>query len=484
MSIKEERPRNARTRRQPPGVTGDVIQPGKDWMERVHGFPLLPDEQPVTTVRDSLYALIPLGPREEKLISTPAFLRLQHVKQLGFVYRVWPGATHTRYEHSLGCYHLAVRALRGLLQRGEDGGLAGVSVSSVQILVVAALLHDIGHYPFSHTIEELGHPIILHERVGRSIIESSEIATILEQDYHLSPERVADFIDPPRTKALPADDELLSHLLSGALDVDKLDYLPRDARACNVPYGGVDVARLQGSLRVHPNVHGQRRIVVTHKGISPLHSLLHARQEMFDNIYWHHTSRALQVMLMRAVQEALLAGVVQVSQLVGLDDASLLALLREERMPTSSRGLTEDLQLRRPYKGVVEISRMAGRLFNRLDALYWNAHRRRHIEQALSAELSRVLEMEIADYEVLFDIPRPEKWEMDVWVTFGANPPVGMEELVPWVQATGLQPDDLARYEQHQRRIRVVAAERLRALLRARLDDLLLPALETLVVME
>src|SRR5438874_4624739 len=484
MSIKEERPRNARTRRQPPGVTGDVIQPGKDWIERVHGFPLLPDEQPVTTVRDSLYALIPLGPREEKLISTPAFLRLQQVKQLGFVYRVWPGATHTRYEHSLGCYHLAVRALRALLQRGEDGGLAGVSITSIQTLVVAALLHDIGHYPYSHTIEELGYPIVNHEKVGRWIIENSEIATILERDYHLSPERVADFIDPPQTKALPAGDELLSHLLSGALDVDKLDYLPRDARACNVPYGGVDVVRLQGSLRIHPNVLGQRRIVVTHKGISPLHSLLHARQEMFDNIYWHHTSRAFQVMLMRAVQEALLAGTLQVSQLVGLDDASLLSLLREERMPASSRVLAEDLQLRRPYKGVVEISRMAGRLFNRLDALYWNANRRRHIEQALSAELSRVLEMEIADYEVLFDIPRPEKWEMDVWVTFGANPPVGMEELVPWVQATGLQPDDLARYEQHQRRIRVVAAERLRALLRARLDDLLLPALETLVVME
>src|SRR5205807_5657356 len=150
---------------------------------------------------------------------------------------------------------------------------------------------------------------------------------------------VADFIDPPKTKALPAGDELLSHLLSGALDVDKLDYLPRDARACNVPYGGVDVVRLQGSLRIHPNVLGQRRIVVTHKGISPLHSLLHARQEMFDNIYWHHTSRALQVMLMRAVQEALLAGVVQVSQLVGLDDASLLRLLAHPSMPTTSRAL-------------------------------------------------------------------------------------------------------------------------------------------------
>src|SRR5947209_16734191 len=454
-----------------------------NWTDTL-GFPLLPDEQPTNIVRDSLYDLIPLGPREEKLINTAAFLRLQRIKQLGFVYRVWPGATHTRFEHSLGCYHLTVRALRSLLQRGEDGGLYGISISSIQTLVVAALLHDIGHYPFSHTIEELGPPIIRHEQVGRTIIEQGEIATILERDYHLSPERVADFIDPPKTKVLPADDELLSHLLSGALDVDILDYLPRDARACNVPYGGVDVARLQGSLRVHPNVHGQRRIIVTHKGISPLHSLLHARQEMFDNIYWHHTSSALQVMLMRAVQEALLAGVVQVSQLVGLDDASLLSLLREERMPASSRVLAEDLQLRRPYKGVVEISRMAGRLFNRLDALYWNANRRRHIEQALAAELARVLDMEIADYEVLFDIPRPEKWEMDVWVTFGAHPPLGMSELMTWVQATGLQSDDLARYEQHQRRIRIVVAERLRPLLRARLEDLLLPMLETLVAIE
>src|SRR5574337_420353 len=155
------------------------------------GMPLLPDEQPRSTVRDSLYDLIPLGPREEKLIGTAPFLRLQKIKQLGFVSRVWPGATHTRYEHSLGCYYLAVRALRSLLQQGDDGGLFGVSVSSVQTLVVACLLHDIGHYPFSHTIEELGYPIIAHEKVGRSIIENSEIATILERDYHLSPERVA-----------------------------------------------------------------------------------------------------------------------------------------------------------------------------------------------------------------------------------------------------------------------------------------------------
>jgi len=448
----------------------------------VNGYPLLPDEQPVITVRDSLYDLIPLGPREEKLISTIPFLRLQKIKQLGFVYRIWPGATHTRYEHSLGCYYLAVRALRSLLQRGNDGGLDGISISSVQTLIVAALLHDIGHYPFSHTIEELGKPIIAHEKVGRSIIEKSEIATILERDYSLSPERVADFIDPPKTKALSLDDELLQSLLSGALDVDKLDYLPRDARACNVPYGGVDVARLQSALRIYPNVQGQRRIVVTHKGISPLHSLLHARQEMFDNIYWHHTSRALQTMLMRAVQDALLSGTLRVEQLVGLDDASLLSILANSAMPTSSRALTEALELRQPYKRAIEISRPAGHLYNRLDALFWDAQRRRRLEQLLASELASALETEIADYEVLLDIPRPEKWEMDVHVTF-ANPPVGMNSLVTWVQATGLQPDDLARYEQHQRRISVVVPDRLRPPLQAHRDDLLLPTLEKLVEM-
>lgn len=435
------------------------------------GQPLLPDEQAVSTVRDSLYDLIPLGSRELKIIGSMPFLRLQQVKQLGFVYRVWPGATHTRYEHSLGAYYLMLRALRALLQRGDNGGLDEIAPDSIRAVLVATLLHDIGHYPFSHTIEELGAPIILHEKVGRAIIEKSEIATILEHDYRLAPERVADLIDPPKHKALHPDDELLSSLLSGALDVDKLDYLPRDARACNVPYGGVDMSRLQAALRVHP-VNGQRRIVVTHKGISPLHSLLHARQEMFDNIYWHHTGRAFQMMLLRAVHEALLSEALNVERLMGLNDASLLALLGGQEMPASTRALTEALQARQPYKGVLEISRMAGRLYNRLDALFWDTRRRRQVELSLAAGLATLLEVEIADYELLLDIPRPERWEMDVWVTYD-HPPVGMEALVPWVEATGLQPDDLARYEQHQRRIRVLVTERLRDPLLSRKAEVL-----------
>jgi hypothetical protein len=454
-----------------------MVQIGKQpvWQDET-GYPLLPDEQPVSIVRDSLYDLIPLGPRELKLINTSAFLRLQQVKQLGFVYRIWPGATHTRYEHSLGCYHLMVRALRALLSRGDEGGLNGIATNSIRMMLAAALLHDIGHYPFSHTIEDLGAPILNHEKVGRSIIEKGEVATILERDYEVSPERVADVIDPPLGRALPPGDELLSSLLSGALDVDKLDYLPRDARACNVPYGGVDVARLLGALRVHDDVQGERCIVVTDKGISPLHSLLHARQEMFDNIYWHHTNRALQIMLIRAVYDALVTETLQAEQLVGLTDEALLNLLASDRMPVSARALANDLNMRRPYKVVLEVSPAAGNCFRRLEALFWDVQRRRRVEHKLAAELAQSLDMEIADYEVLLDIPRPEKWDMDVWISF-AHPPIGMKPLMKWVEATGLQPDDLARYEQHQRRIRIVVVERLRSLLLSRKCDLLLPML-------
>jgi len=129
---------------------------------------------------------------------------------------------------------------------------------------------------------------------------------------------------------------------------------------------------------------------------------------------------------------------------------------------------------------VIEISRLAGLLFRRLDALFWDSERRRRVEQQLAAELATALETEIADYEILFDIPRPEKWEMDVWISFD-HPPIGMEPLMTWVEVTGLQSDDLARYELHQRRIRVVVAERLRPLILAHTDDVLLPALDKLL---
>src|SRR5262249_58964553 len=178
----------------------------------------------------------------------------------------------------------------------------------------------------------------------------------------LSPAPVAPGRGPPQERPLPSSDAVLMRLLSGPLDVDKLDYLLRDARGCNVPYGGVDVTRLLGSLCVHETPDGPR-LGVSDKGVSPLNSLLHARQEMFDNVYWHHTNRAMMAMLLRAAQEALAAGALGSETLAGHDDASLLALLGAEGMPEGTRELVGALRMRQPYKVALEVSARAGKLF-------------------------------------------------------------------------------------------------------------------------
>ncbi|MBF6589320.1 MAG: HD domain-containing protein [Ktedonobacterales bacterium] len=466
-------PSTGATRRQRARDLGNV--PATLWDGAAAGEPALPDSAPVTTLRDSLYEVIPLDQLTLDLISTPAFVRLQGIKQVGFVYRVWPGATHTRFEHSLGVYFLMLRALRTLLAHPETRSALSHDATDLRTLLAAALLHDIGHYPFSHAIEELGHPIEPHERSGRYAIEHGALAAALER-HRLSPARVADLVDPPRGQALPPSDALLISLLSGPLDVDKLDYLPRDARACNVPYGGVDVTRLLASLRVVEAAAG-RRMGVSEKGISPLNSLLHARQEMFDNVYWHHTNRAMMAMLLRAVQEALEVGRLQPAELAHHDDASLLAYLGGASMPLGTRELVAALRLRQPYKVLLEVSARAGKLFNRLDALFWDQPKRRRVEIALAAALAEALGVPVASHDVLVDIPKPEKWEMDVLVRF-SHPPVGMAPLLTWTEATGQRPSDLGIYEQYQRRIRIVACEGVRAAAAGRAESILLPMLE------
>jgi HD superfamily phosphohydrolase len=457
-----------------------MISPGNDgapW-----GDAPLPDDAPVLSIRDSLYDLIPLGPLECDLINTPAFLRLQQIKQLGFVYRIWPGATHTRYEHSLGVYHLALRGLRLLGQRRVAGLRLTAAERAARVphmLLAAALLHDIGHYPFSHAIEELGFPIESHETIGRRIITSGAVAETLQR-HGLAPDQVADLIAPSRGHEPPGALRVLARLLSGALDVDKLDYLPRDARACNVPYGGVDVTRLLGALRVEGDGEAAR-LAVDAKGISPLNSLVHARQEMFDNIYWHHTGRAMIIMLLRAVQEALLADAVTPADLTGHDDAALLAFLAQEHMPPATRDLVAGLRERRAYKVVVELSSRAGRIYQQIAALFWDAAKRRRAELALAEELGAALGRPVPDWGILIDIPKPEKWEMDVTVIFD-DPPLGMQRVMNWAEATGQTADDLSRYETHQRRVRLVAAPDLRDAARAHADTLL-ARLERLAVL-
>ena len=438
------------------------------------GFPV------ATTVRDALYDRIPLAPPELALIGTRAFLRLDRVQQLGFVSRVWPGAKHARYDHSLGVLHLARLAVAHL--RATPGG-ASIGDTDARVAVAAALLHDIGHYPFSHAVEELGHPILPHEAVGRRLIEGPELAPILRDAWGVDPARVAAMVDP-QDRDLPPTDRLLRGILSGPLDVDKLDYLPRDARACNVPYGGVDTARLIDALGIAdvPAGNGAAptsptpRIVIGGKGVSPLHSLINARQEMFDNVYWHHTNRACMAMLLRAVQEALLAGAVSAAELTDHDDASLLALLAGDGMPPPTRRLTAALRERRVHKRAVEVSARAFELYARLGNLFFDPLARREAELRLAAGLAAELGAPVPPEAILIDVPKPERWRTDVWVRF-ERPPVGFRPLMPWKDVVGVEDADFKRYEEHRRLIRIVAAAPYRAALGGSWERLLLPLL-------
>jgi HD superfamily phosphohydrolase len=425
-------------------------------------------------VRDALYDLIEFGPSEQAVISTPEFLRLDGIQQLGFVSRIWPGARHSRFEHSLGVMHLTRLAIDHLQQECGD---AWFTPDDARTAVAAALLHDIGHYPFSHAIEELGPPVLSHEEVGRRVVAEGAVAGILEQRWAVSPLAVAAMIHGEERELSPGQ-RLLRSLLSGTLDMDKLDYLPRDAHGCSVPYGGVDASRLISALTVVQPTGGMGlpRIGIRDKGISPLHSLINARQEMFDNVYWHHTNRACMVMLLRAVQDAMVAGRITPESLTNHDDASLLAFMRSAAMPESTRSLSSALALRHIHKRAVEVSAGAFELYARLGNLYFDAAARRHVELELASALGNLVGDVVPDTAILIDIPKPERWKTDVWVQF-TQPPVGFRHLMPWRDVAGFADEDLKRYEEHRRMIRIVTEERYRETVAANWEQLLYPLL-------
>src|SRR5690242_20231299 len=125
-------------------------------------------------IRDPLWNNIRLDPLAQQLVDSPAFQRLRYVRQLGLAFLVYPGATHTRFEHALGTYHLARRALALLEERDVMGAEERASCTLVR---AAALLHDVGHYPFSHALEEIG--ALHHEEVARPLVTDGAIAEVL-----------------------------------------------------------------------------------------------------------------------------------------------------------------------------------------------------------------------------------------------------------------------------------------------------------------
>ncbi len=338
----------------------------------------------VEIIRDPLWNNIRLDPLAFELIDTPAFQRLRYVRQLGLAFLVYPGATHARFEHALGTYHLARRAIT-LFEEHED--YAAVGRDECQIIRVAALLHDIGHYPFSHALEEIG--AMHHEAVARPLICDGEVAAILRRELGAgAPERVVSLIRGE-------SDSALQGLISGSIDLDKLDYLRRDAFMCGVSYGEIDVDRLINALTlVRDPASGEPRVGMIEKGLSALESLLFARYQMYRNVYWHHAVRSATAMYKRLVADALDAGALDAHTLAGFTDEGILFALGQ-RAPSPLLGA---LHARRLYKRAFECpaAHLAG------DAGEWIAD-----DRALTVAVENALALEVGlePGELLLDYP-------------------------------------------------------------------------------
>ena len=287
-------------------------------------------------VRDPLWNNIRLEPIALELMDTPAVQRLRYVRQLGHAFLVYPGATHTRFEHALGAYHLCRRAITLL----DEGGHP-IDEGDATQLRIAALLHDIGHYPFSHALEEAG--LLGHESLAERHLTRGDLAAALER-RGIAPSKLLALIrgqtrDP------------LAGLVSGSLDVDKLDYLSRDAWMCGVPYGVIDVERLLSALTLARGPGGRVSLALHEKGLAALESLLFAKYQMYRTVYWHHAVRSATAMFKRLVRRAITDGRISVDDVaLATDDGLIHDLGRDD--PT---GLARALGERRLAKRALDL---------------------------------------------------------------------------------------------------------------------------------
>jgi len=386
---------------------------------------LLHDES--KSIRDPIWGYIYLSPGIVDLIDTPDFQRLRHISQLGHVSLVYPGARHSRFEHSLGVYHLAKSFLAKLL--ASDPPLE-LEDADVKVFLAAALLHDIGHYPYSHILEEMKMFFVHHEERGRRIITDprGSIAKVLESSWGIDPERVANVVDYKRTdRDVPERDLLLARILSGTLDPDKVDYLLRDSLYCGVPFGAsVNRLRLVNSIKYDAR---GRRLAITHKGISAVESLIFTNYLMYRNVYWHHAVRASVSMFKRVLQELLLHPRCSLKErdFERITEPELVSLIRKNLKKLKlgrELELFERTMIRKLYKAarVIHPHEKKRSFMHFFYSLYEDPALRRRKEQQLVKEFSKRIGHALEPASILIDIPSFSKsLEIDLHVFFGSS---------------------------------------------------------------
>jgi HD superfamily phosphohydrolase len=339
-----------------------------------------------------------------KLTNTPEFRRLSRIRQLGPAYLVYPGAVHSRLAHSFGVFHIARNMLTTFLNRGE---LGSTSLSGAISFLLAALLHDIGHFPYTHSLKEL--PLEEHESLTAALALSPSLSGLIREEGG-DPEMVAAIVDDNR----PADAEGLffRKLLSGVLDPDKLDYLNRDAFFCGVPYGIQDVDFILSRIHADP----ERGMVIDSKGIISVEHLLFSKYLMYKSVYWHRDIRAATSMMKKALSLALERSGLAKADLYGLDDESFRA--RTQGLRADERSLAQAVFDGQIYPCRAEFPFDPG---NPAHLALADMSSRLAIEDDIAAQATRK-GAATSPAQVIVDLPEKISFETDLWVADAGKP--------------------------------------------------------------
>uniref|UniRef100_A0A7C3YM10 HD domain-containing protein n=1 Tax=Geoglobus ahangari TaxID=113653 RepID=A0A7C3YM10_9EURY len=334
------------------------------------------------TIHDVIHGSIKLNEWQLEIIDTPTFQRLRRIKQLGFAHLVYPGANHTRFEHSLGAMHVASK------------------ITNNEEIVAAALIHDIGHTPFSHSTENTLKKYLKsrHEDI-KDIIKNSEIKDVLEK-YGMNWKLVVKNVTKPP--------------VSGVIDVDRIDYLLRDSHYTGVAYGIIDADRLLDKI-----VFDGREIYIERGGIRAAESFLISRYLMYSTVYYHHVCRISKKMFERALDYMIRDGLLLAEDLRKMDDYDITCLMR------GSEGFPKEI-----------ITRLDNRdLYKR--ALYVPID---HVGVNINRIKIEKTEREIAEtagvdpQEVIVDIPPIEVEDFDIPVEIDGEK-ISIGEVSPLVES-------------------------------------------------
>ena len=392
-------------------------------------------------IRDPLWSHIYLSDGMLALINTPEFQQLSRIKQLGPSYLVYPGATHTRLAHSLGVYHIAYRIIRKLL---TFEACPPIDETEVRSYLCAALLHDLGHFPFTHSLKEL--PLAEHEELAARMIRGTSLARVIQSDAGADPELVADIID----ESVPADSRtdvrFFRRLLSGSLDPDKLDYLNRDAYFCGVPYGMQDIDFVLS--RIVPT--GGDGIALMPTGISAVENILFSKYLMYRAVYWHRTVRVATAMIKKGLYRALSTDLLTAEELYGHNDESFYAEFRARSEPEFV--LIGRVPDRRLYVPVIDIPFEDG---NPAHQQLCSLAIRAEVEERLAQELAAQAGIRSNPLDVVVDVPERISFEVQFPVVVG-------EQMVDYPDAgTVFTPAVVSDFTRTLRRIRLILSPEL-----------------------